>query len=193
MKGILIVLGVLALVVIILAGVGISSYNGLVALDTQVDNTWAQVENQLQRRNDLVPNLVSTVKGIADQEKEVFSQIADARARMAGARTPQETMGASRMMDGALGRLFVVVENYPQLRSSENFMRLQDELAGTENRISVERRRYNESVRDINVRVKKFPTVLFAQLIGFEKRDFFEAAEGAEQVPEVDFSRGDEG
>ena len=193
MKGILIVIGVLALVVIILAGVGISSYNGLVALDTQVDNTWAQVENQLQRRNDLVPNLVNTVKGIADQEKEVFSQIADARARMAGARTTQETMGASRMMDGALGRLFVVVENYPQLRSSENFMRLQDELAGTENRISVERRRYNESVRDINVRVKKFPTVLFAQLIGFEKRDFFEAAEGAEQVPEVDFSRGDEG
>ena len=193
MKGLLIVLGVLAVVVILLAGVGISSYNGLVQLDTQVDNSWAQVENQLQRRNDLVPNLVNTVKGIADQEKEVFSQIANARARMAGARSPQETMGASRMMDGALGRLFVVVENYPQLRSSENFMRLQDELAGTENRISVERRRYNESVRDINVRVKRFPTVLFAQLIGFEQRDFFEAAEGAEQLPEVDFSRGDEG
>ena len=193
MKGLLIVLGVLAVVVILLAGVGISSYNGLVQLDTQVDNSWAQVENQLQRRNDLVPNLVNTVKGIADQEKEVFSQIANARARMAGARSPQETMGASRMMDGALGRLFVVVENYPQLRSSENFMRLQDELAGTENRISVERRRYNESVRDINVRVKRFPTVLFAQLIGFEQRDFFQVAEGAEQVPEVDFSRGDEG
>jgi LemA protein len=193
MKVLLIVVAVVVVLGIILVGSLVGGYNNLVQLDTQVDNSWAQVENQLQRRNDLVPNLVETVKGIAEQEREVFGHIADARAQMAGAKTPQEVMGASRMMDGALGRLLVVVENYPQLRSSENFMRLQDELAGTENRIAVERRRYNESVRSINATVRSFPVMLYAGMMGFEKHDFFEAAEGAEAVPEVRFTDEGEG
>jgi LemA protein len=155
MKWLLIVVAVVVLVGIIAIGSLVGGYNNLVQLDTQVDNSWAQVENQLQRRNDLVPNLVETVKGITEQEREVFGAIADARARMAGAKSQQEVMGAARMMDGALGRLFVVVENYPQLRSSENFMRLQDELAGTENRIATERRRYNESVRSYNATIRR--------------------------------------
>jgi LemA protein len=195
MKWLLIVVAVVVLVGIIAIGSLVGGYNNLVQLDTQVDNSWAQVENQLQRRNDLVPNLVETVKGITEQEREVFGAIADARARMAGAKSQQEVMGAARMMDGALGRLFVVVENYPQLRSSENFMRLQDELAGTENRIATERRRYNESVRSYNATIRTFPTMLYAGAFGFEGREFFEATEGAEQVPEVRFTEegGEEG
>jgi LemA protein len=193
MKLVLIVVAVVAVLAIILIGSLVGGYNNLVQLDTQVDNSWAQVENQLQRRNDLVPNLVETVKGITQQEQEVFGAIADARARMAGATTQSETMGASRAMDGALGRLFVVVENYPQLRSSENFMRLQDELAGTENRIATERRRYNESVRSINATIRSFPVMLYAGAMGFEQKEFFEAAEGAEQVPEVNFTDEGEG
>ena len=188
MKFILIGLGIVVLIGLFLVGSIVGGYNSLVASNEEIDNSWAQVENQLQRRNDLVPNLVETVKGIMEQEQEVFGAIADARARMAGAQSPEETMAAGNMMTSALGRLFVVVENYPQLRSSENFLKLQDELAGTENRISVERRRYNETVRNFNVQVKTFPTVLYASAIGFSEREFFEAEEGAEEVPQVQFT-----
>ena len=191
-KVVLIVLAVVVLMGIILVGNLVGGYNNLVQMNEQVENSWAQVENQLQRRNDLIPNLVETVKGIADQEQEVFGAIADARARMAGAANPEQVMGAGRAMDSALGRLLLVVENYPNLRSSESFQKLQDELAGTENRISVERKRYNDSVRSINVQVKRFPTVLYAQLMGFEERTYFEAVEGVETPPAVQFSDDDE-
>jgi len=182
------VVGVIVVGVLLTVGTLIGGYNSLVQLDTTVDNSWAQVENQLQRRNDLVPNLVETVKGIAQQEQEVFGAIADARARMAGAKSPSETMQAGRSMDSALGRLFLIVENYPQLRSSENFMKLQDELAGTENRIAVERKRYNDSVRNINATVKTFPVILYASAFGFGEREYFEAVEGAETPPQVQFT-----
>jgi LemA protein len=183
-----IVLAVIAVIVLMVGGALVGGYNSLVQSKVNVDNAWGQVENQLQRRNDLIPNLVETVKGIAGQEQTVFGEIAEARARMAGARTPEQTMEASRQMDTALGRLFVVVENYPQLRSSENFMRLQDELAGTENRIAVERMRYNEVVRDYNVKVRTFPTMLFAGILGFQPKPFFEATKGAEVPPAVKFN-----
>jgi LemA protein len=183
-----IVLAVIAVIVLMIGGALAGSYNSLVNSKTETEKAWGQVENQLQRRNDLIPNLVETVKGIAGQEQTVFGEIAEARARMAGAKTPEETMAASRQMDTALGRLLVVVENYPQLRSSENFMRLQDELAGTENRIAVERMRYNEVVRDYNVKVRTFPTMIYAGMLGFQPKPFFEATKGAETPPAVKFN-----
>jgi LemA protein len=188
MKGGLAVVAVLAVIVLAIGGWLVGGYNGLVQSRTTVDNAWAQVENYLQRRNDLIPNLVETVKGIAQQEQAVFGAIADARARMAGAKTPEETINAAHQMDTALGRLFVVVENYPQLRSSENFLRLQDEIAGTENRIAVARGDYNAAVRDYNVKVQTFPTVLYARLMGFQPKPFFEATPGAEAPPQVKFN-----
>src|SRR5499433_3602614 len=188
MKGGLVVVAVLAVLVLVIGGWLVGGYNSLVQSRTAVEQAWAQVENTLQRRNDLIPNLVETVKGIAQQEQAVFGAIADARARMAGAKTPEETIDAAHQMDTALGRLFVVVENYPQLRSSENFLRLQDEIAGTENRISVERGRYNDAVREYNVKVQTFPTLLFARLLGFQPMPFFEATPGAETPPHVQFN-----
>ena len=188
MKGGLVVIAVLALIVLLVGGWLVGGYNSLVQSRTTVENAWAQVQNVLQRRNDLIPNLVETVKGIAQQEQAVFGEIADARARMAGAKSPEETIAAAHQMDTALGRLFVVVENYPQLKSSENFLRLQDELAGTENRISVERGRYNEAVRDYNVKVQTFPTVIYARMLGFGPKPFFEATPGAETPPAVKFN-----
>jgi|SRR5262245_2327930 len=190
MRGGLVVVAVLAVLVLLVGGWLVGGYNSLVQSRTTVETAWAQVENVLQRRNDLIPNLVETVKGIAGQEQTVFGQIADARARMAGARTPEQTMDASRQMDTALGRLFVVVENYPQLRSSENFMRLQDELAGTENRISIERGRYNDAVRDYNVKVQTFPTMLYARMFGFTPKPFFEATPESKTPPRVQFNTG---
>src|SRR5215831_6066915 len=180
MKGGLVVVAVLALIVLVVGGWLVGGYNSLVQSRTTVENAWAQVENVLQRRNDLIPNLVETVKGIAQQEQAVFGAIADARARMAGAKTPEETIAASHAMDTALGRLFVVVENYPQLKSSENFLRLQDEIAGTENRIAVARGDYNTAVQQYNVQVQTFPTVIFARLMGFTPKPFFNATPGAE-------------
>ena len=188
--GLFLVLGIIAVFVLVVVGALVGSYNGLVRLNAEVDKSWGQVENQLQRRNDLIPNLVETVKGIAAQEQTVFKMIADARAQMAGARSPGETMEASRAMDSALGRLLVVVENYPQLKSSENFLRLQDELAGTENRIATERMRYNEMVTEYNVKVKTFPTVFIAGIMGFQPRQLFEAVKGAETPPAVRFPGG---
>ncbi len=188
-RALLVGIAIVAVVVLVFAGVIAGGYNNLVRAKADVDRSWGQVENQLQRRNDLVPNLVETVKGIAGQEQTVFKMIADARARMAGARTPEETMEASRSMDTALGRLLVVVENYPQLRSSENFLRLQDELAGTENRIAVERMRYNEKVQEYNTTRRKFPSNITAKMFGFKEYPYFEAPPASQQAPKVNFGR----
>lgn len=166
------------------------SYNRFVGQEEAIKTQWSQVENQLQRRNDLIPNLVETTKGIAQQEKDVFGQIADSRARMAGAKTPEETISAANAQTAALGRLLVVAENYPQLRSSESFNRLMDELSGTENRIAVERMRYNERVQEYNVSRRSFPSNVTASLFGFKEYPLFNAPAAAQQVPKVNFGKG---
>jgi LemA protein len=187
MKKGLIVLVLVVLVALVVGGSLAGGYNRLVTQQTSVRAAFAEVDNLLQRRNDLIPNLVETVRGIATQEQVVFGQIADARARMAGARSPEERLQAGGAMDTALGRLFVVIENYPQLRSNENFLRLQDELAGTENRLQVGRTRYNEQARDYNVLVRRFPTNIMAGIFNFEAEPFYPVAPGAREVPQVDF------
>ena len=166
------------------------SYNTFVGKEESIKTQWSQVENQLQRRNDLIPNLVETTKGIAQQEKDVFGQIADSRAKLAGATTPQQTIEAANAQSAALARLLVVVENYPQLRSSETFNRLMDELSGTENRIAVERMRYNERVQDYNTQRRQFPSNITANVFGFKEYPLFNAPTAAEQVPKVNFGRG---
>ena len=178
---------------LLIAGATLSSgcsYNRFVSQEEGVKAQWAQVENQLQRRNDLIPNLVETTKGIAQQEKDVFGQIADSRAKMAGARTPDQQIQAANEQSAALARLLVVVENYPQLRSSESFQRLMDELEGTENRIAVERMRYNERVQEYNTSRRQFPSNITASLFGFKEYPLFNAPPAAEQVPKVNFGRG---
>jgi len=182
-----IALGIIVVGAIFVAMYVRATYNDLVGMQEQAKTAWAQVENQLQRRNDLIPNYVETVKGYAKQETTIFTAIADARARMAGARNPAETIAANNQLESALARLLVVVENYPVLKSSENFMRLQDELAGTENRIATERMRYNEVVRDYNVRIRRFPANLVAGAFNFAAMPLFEAPEAAKAVPQVKF------
>ena len=177
----------LALVALPLTG---CSYNKFVSQDEAIKAQWAQVQNQLQRRNDLIPNLVETTKGIAQQEKDVFGQIADSRAKMAGATTPAQQIQAANEQGAALARLLVVVENYPQLRSSESFNRLMDELSGTENRIAVERMRYNERVQEYNTSRRQFPSNVTASLFGFKEYPLFNAPPAAEQVPKVNFGKG---
>ncbi|MFW5884389.1 MAG: LemA family protein [Spirochaetota bacterium] len=181
-----------AAIIIILVVVGIfwfvGQQNSLITLEESVDASWGEIDNQLQRRSDLIPNLVATVRGFADQEEEIFTQIADARARLAGAQSVGETAESYGELQSALSRLLVVVENYPQLRSNENFIRLQDELAGTENRIAVARRRYNETVQQFNTRIRLFPARLVANALGLEQREYFEIDEEAREVPTVDFS-----
>ena len=181
-----------SVVLILVAAAGMSgcSYNRFTGSEEAIKTQWAQVENQLQRRNDLIPNLVETTKGIAQQEKDVFGQIADSRARLAGARTPEETIQAANQQSAALARLLVVVENYPQLRSSETFNRLMDELSGTENRIAVERMRYNERVQEYNTARRQFPANVTAGLFGFKEYPLFNAPTAAEQVPKVNFGKG---
>jgi len=164
-----------------------STYNDLVSKQEQNRTAWAQVENQLQRRYDLIPNYVATVKGYAKQETTVFTAIAEARARIGGAQTVKEKIDANNELSGALARLLVVVENYPELKSTENFMRLQDELSGTENRISTERMRYNDVVRAYNVRVRQFPANLVAGAFNFEPSPLFEAPEATKTAPKVEF------
>lgn len=189
-RGTLILLIVLVVVVIGLLsiyGFVKGTYNGLVAADEGINGAWAQVENQLQRRYDLIPNLVETVKGYAAHEKEVFLQVTEARAKVGGAGSVGERMGAENELSSALSRLLLVVENYPQLKANQNFIRLQDELAGTENRIAVERRRYNQAVQIYNVMIRVFPRNIIANMFGFERADFFEAPEAAETVPKVEF------
>ncbi len=178
------------LLLVVAAGVSSGcSYNRFVGQDEAIKTQWAQVENQLQRRNDLIPNLVETTKGIAQQERDVFGQIADSRARLAGARSPQETIQAANDQSAALARLLVVMENYPQLRSSETFNRLMDELSGTENRIAVERMRYNERVQEYNTLRRQFPSNITARVFSFQEHPLFNAPPEAERVPRVDFER----
>ena len=188
MKKGLIVLVVLVLIVLMLGSSFISRRNEMVVKREAVNAAWAQVDVVLQRRADLIPNLVETVKGFAAQEQTVFGDIAKARSALLGAHSPAEKIAANGQLDSALGRLLVVVENYPQLRSNENFLRLQDELAGTENRIAVERRRYNEAVQDYNTFIALFPNGLVASMSGFARNDaYFKTEEGARQVPKVSF------
>lgn len=165
------------------------SYNTFVSQEEAVKAQWAQVENQLKRRSDLIPNLVETTKGFAQQERDVFQAIADSRARLAGARTPTETMQAANEQSAALARLLVVAEAYPDLRSSEIFARLSDELAGTENRIATERMRYNEKVQAYNTSRRQFPANLTNMVFKFQDYPLFEAPPEAKEAPKVDFSR----
>jgi len=165
------------------------SYNRFVSQEEAVKAQWAQVENQLQRRNDLIPNLVESTKGFAQQERDVFGQIADSRAKLAGAQTTEQKIAAANEQSSALARLLVVVENYPQLKSSETFARLMDELAGTENRIAVERMRYNEKVQEYNTARRSFPANVTAGIFGFKEYPLFQVPESAKAVPKVDFSR----
>ena len=176
--------GALAALVLLASGCG---YNTLVSEGEAVDGAWGEVENQLQRRNDLVPNLVETVKGFAKQEQEVFVRVTEARSRVAGAATPADAIEASNELSNALSRLLVVVERYPELKSDQNFLRLQDELAGTENRLAVARKRYNDAVQAYNTTAKRFPTNLVAMLFSFEARPYFEAPESATAAPQVTF------
>ncbi|WP_414840250.1 LemA family protein [Carnobacterium sp. TMP28] len=185
-KGMKIAIGViLALVILVVPFIG--SYNGLVQEESNVDVAWSQVESQLQRRNDLIPNLVNSVKGVMTQEQTVFGDIADARAKLAGAGSVEETIDANNDVSSALSRLLVVVENYPDLKSNQNVTALMDELAGTENRVAVERKRYNEAVQGYNNKVKRFPGSIIASITGFESKPYFEAVDGAEVAPEVNF------
>lgn len=187
MKGGMIGLVVVVIAVLMLGGCVAGQYNQLVTQREEVKNKWAQVDNQLQRRGDLIGNLVETVKGSMIQEQEVFGAIANARAAMAGAKSPAAGIDAARGMDSAIGRLLVVMENYPQLRSQENVAQLMDEIAGTENRIATERMRYNDVVKTFNVLVKRFPMTLFARMFGFEESPYYPVPEAAKATPKVDF------
>jgi LemA protein len=184
--------GLIGLVVVVvlllgLGGCGVNSYNQLVRGKAEVTNLWAQVDNQLQRRNDLIGNLVETVKGAAGQEQAVFGEIANARAAMAGAKSPQQTIAAAQGMDGAIGRLLVVVENYPQLKSEDAFRQLMDELSGTENRLATERMRYNDGVKTYNILVQSFPMNLFAGFFHFAPAETYPVPQAAKAVPKVNF------
>src|SRR5271166_5147319 len=189
MKALIVVVIVVGLIALIAFGQYVGVRNTLVQKNEAVKAAWSQVDIVLQRRADLIPNLVETVKGIALQEQTVFGDIAKARSALLSASTPQEKIAANQQLDGALGRLLVVVENYPQLKSNENFLRLQDELAGTENRIAVERKRYNDTLQDYNTYVQQFPNNIFARWAGFKPNQaYFAATEESRQVPKVDFS-----
>lgn len=184
MKAMLITLAVIVVCVLMMGG----CYNGLVSRDEQVDAAWAQVETVLQRRYDLIPNLVNTVKGYANHEKEVFTDITKLRSQWGAAKTTGDKVAAANGIEGALSRLLLVAENYPQLKANQNFLALQDELAGTENRIATERRRFNQAVQSYNTAVRTFPRSIFAEIFGFERRDeYFEAAETASEAPQVEF------
>src|SRR5947207_10652616 len=163
------------------------SYNRFVNQEEAIKAQWAQVENQLQRRNDLIPNLVETVKGYAQHEEGVFKEVADARARLLAAKSPEETIADANQQTSALRRLLVIAENYPQLKANEQFNRLMDELSGTENRIAVERMRYNERIQDYNTARRSFPANLTAKMFGFKEYPFFQAPPEAKQVPKVNF------
>jgi LemA protein len=180
-------IGLIVIVVVALAAGFGCQYNKFATQHESVRATFAEVDNQLQRRNDLIPNLVETVKGIAQQEKDVFGAVADARARMAGASTPVEKIEAANAQTSALSRLLVVVENYPQIKSDANFRALQDELAGTENRLGIARMRYNEQVKTFNTMLVRFPNNIIAGMFGFAAAPYYEVPEAAKQLPKVDF------
>ncbi|MBC8184523.1 LemA family protein [candidate division KSB1 bacterium] len=187
LKIFLIVLAVIIVLIFILFSSIKGIYNSFVTLDEGVNNSWAQVETVLQRRFDLIPNLVETVKGYASHEKEVLTEVTKARASVGGASTINDKIQANNQLTSALSRLLVVVEKYPDLKANQNFIRLQDELAGTENRIAVERRRYNDTVKTYNQKIRIFPNNLFAGMFGFEKRAYFEAPKEAQDAPKVEF------
>jgi LemA protein len=183
-----IVLVVVVVVALVFGGMYVSSRNQMVTKNEAVKSAWAQVDVVLQRRSDLIPNLVETVKGFAAQEQTVFHDIAAARSALLGAQTPADKIAANGQLDGALGRLLLIVENYPQLKSNENFLRLQDELAGTENRIAVERKRYNDTLQDYNTFIGLFPNSLFAGWAGFQRNNaYFAASEASRDAPKVQF------
>jgi LemA protein len=185
---VLIIIAVLVLGVVVAGGKYVSIRNDLVVQRESVTASWSQVDVALQRRADLIPNLVETVKGFAKHETEVFGAIANARAALVGARNPQEKIQANQQLDGALSRLLVIAENYPQLRSNENFLRLQDEIAGSENRIAVERRKYNETLKHYNTSIELFPNNLVAGMGGFTRNDaYFRTEPGSRQAPKVAF------
>ncbi len=186
-KALIIALVVLAVLIFSLYGFVKGTYNRFVVLDEGVKSAWAQVENQLQRRYDLIPNLVETVKGYAKQERDVLVEVTNARAKVGSAQTVPDKIRANNELTSALSRLLVVVERYPELKSNQNFLRLQDELAGTENRIAVERRRYNEAVQAYNIAIRSFPANILAGMFGFEKAAFFEAPPAAKEAPKVKF------
>jgi LemA protein len=191
MKKLLIVVVILVVVALIAGSWFVGKRNQMAIKRESVSAAWAQVDVVLQRRADLIPNLVETVKGYAKQEQAVFGEIAKARSALLGASTPPGKIAANGQLDSALGRLLVLVENYPDLKSNQNFMRLQDELAGTENRIAVERRRYNETVQDYNTFISLFPNSLIAGMGGFARNDaYFKTDEGARQAPKVNFDYG---
>ncbi len=178
--------GVVVLMALALSG---CSYNRFTSQEEAIKAQWSQVENQLQRRNDLVPNLVETVKGYAAHEKDVFQAVADSRARLAGAATPEQKIEAANQQTSALARLLAIVENYPQLKADAQFTRLMDELAGTENRIAVERMRYNERVQEYNTLRRQFPSNVTAKMFGFEEYPYFQAPPEAKRLPRVNFGR----
>jgi LemA protein len=183
------IIAIIIVIVIFIAGSScVGKYNTLVTLNESVDTAWAQVENVLQRRNDLIPNLVNTVKGYAAHEQKVFIDVTEARAKVGQAKSVPDKVAANNQLTAALGRLLLVVERYPNLKANQNFLALQDELAGTENRIAVERRRYNEAVKGYNVFVRRFPNNLIAGLFGYARENiYFKAAEEAQEVPKVQF------
>ncbi len=189
-----IIIGVILLVLIAFGGSCVGKYNQLMTLNESVTTAWAQVENVLQRRNDLIPNLVNTVKGYAAQEQKVFIDVTEARAKVGGATTIPEKVDANNQLTAALGRLLLVVERYPDLKSNQNFLALQDELAGTENRIAVERMRYNETVKAYNVFVRHFPNNVIAGIFGYARENvYFKAEDEAKVAPTVDFGMEPQG
>ncbi|MFA4875699.1 MAG: LemA family protein [bacterium] len=194
MKKTWIVLGVIVFILIVTGASCVGRYNELVTFNESVTTAWAQVENVLQRRNDLIPNLVNTVKGYAAQEQKVFIDVTEARAKVGQAQTVPEKVDANNQLTAALGRLLLVVERYPDLKSSQNFLALQDELAGTENRIAVERMRYNEAVKAYNVFVRRFPNNIIAAIFGYARENvYFKADEAAKVAPKVDFGMQPQG
>ena len=191
-KGALAIIGVIVVFVILLALTMIPKYNSLVNGEENVEAKWAQVENQLQRRFDLIPNLVESVKGYAAHEQEILTELAEARTQYGGANSVEENAEASNELSGALSRLLVIVENYPDLKADANFRQLMDELAGTENRLAVAREDYNNAAQSFNSDIRRFPGSLIASFFSFERKDYFEAASGAETVPQVNFGNDNE-
>ncbi len=183
----IIIIGLIVLFLIILFSWFIGTRNKLVTMEENINAAWAEIDNQLQRRSDLIPNLVATVKGYAKHEKEVFTQIAEARAKLAGAKSVTEKANSYNQLQSALSRLLVIVERYPELKADRNFTRLMDELAGTENRIAVARKRYNDQVREFNAKIRRFPTSIVANMMGLTKKDYFQIEEKARVAPKVNF------
>ena len=186
-KSTIVIIVVVVILVAIIAGL-VSNYNGVVSLSEEVDNKFATIDTMLQRRADLIPNLVNTVKGYTNQEQAVIDSVTDARAKLAGANSVEEKANADQELTSALNNLLVVVENYPDLKSSQNFINLSDELAGTENRIATARKDYNDAVKEYNTKIKRFPTNIVSGMFGYGEKEYFQASEGSEEVPTVDFN-----